>query len=83
MGGNAPKKTTRAKLPPLPPPSIQPLRPDFTNHKKKKDKNDHEVVEGRKGLLSKEAEPQKGAKQARITQTLVDKRSDSQVGVLA
>ena len=55
VGGNAPKKTTRAKLPP-PPPSIQPLRPDFTNHKKKKDKNDHEVVEGRKGLLSKKAE---------------------------
>ena len=40
-------------------------------------------MEGGKGPLSKEVEPQKGAKQARVTQTLVDKRGDSQVRIPA
>ena len=47
------------------------------------DKKGHEIVEGGKGPLSKEDKPQKGAKQARVTQTLVDRRGDSHVGTLA
>ena len=47
------------------------------------DKKGHEIVEGGKGPLSKEDKPQKGAKQARVTQTLVDKRGDSQVRIPA
>lgn len=41
------------------------------------------MVEGGKGHSSQEAEPQKGAKQARVTQTVAGKRSDSQVWSLA
>ena len=41
------------------------------------------MVEGGKGPLSKEVEPQKGAKQARVTQILVDKISNFQVGIPA
>ena len=41
------------------------------------------MVEGGKGSLSKEVEAQKGVKQAKVTQILVDKRGDSQVGILA
>ena len=81
VGGNALEEATQAKL--LPPPSTQPLRLDPTDHKRKRDQKDPKVVEGGKSPLSKEVEPQKGAKQARVRQTLVDKRSDSQVGVLA
>ena len=33
--------------------------------------------------MAKETKPQRGAKQARVTQTLVDKRGNSQVGTLA
>ena len=40
-------------------------------------------MEGGKGPSSKEAKLKKGAKQAKVTQTLVDKRSDPQVGILA
>ena len=47
------------------------------------DKKGHEIVEGGKGPLSKEDKPQKGAKQARVTQILVDKISNCQVGILA
>ncbi|KAK9986691.1 hypothetical protein SO802_031642 [Lithocarpus litseifolius] len=39
-------------------------------------------MEGGKGPLSKEDEPQKGAKEARVIQTLVDKKSDSKVRTL-
>jgi len=41
------------------------------------------MVEGGKGSLSKEVEALKGLKQAKVTQILVDKRGDSQVGILA
>ena len=76
-----PEKTIHAKLPP--PLPTQPLRSDPTDHKRKGDQKGHKVVEGGKGPLSKEAELQKGAKQARLTQTLVDRRGDSQVGTPA
>ena len=41
------------------------------------------MVEGGKGHFPKEAELQKGAKQAKVAQTLADKRGDTQIGVLA
>ena len=37
------------------------------------------MVERRKGRRPKEVKLQKGAKRVRVTQTLVDRRSDSQV----
>ena len=41
------------------------------------------MVERRKGRRPKEDELQKGAKRVRVTQTLVDRRSDSQVEAAA
>ena len=38
-------------------------------------------MEGRKGPFPKEAELQKGAKQAKVAQTLADKRAKSQIWV--
>ena len=40
------------------------------------------MAEGRKGPSPKKAEAQKGAKQATVTQTLVEKRGDSKIGTL-
>ena len=51
--------------------------------KRKRDQRSQEVVEGGKGHFPKEAELQKGAKQAKVAQTLADKRGDIQIGVLA
>lgn len=40
------------------------------------------MVEGGKGHLSKDGEPQKGAKQARVTQIVAEKKGGLQVEVL-
>ena len=48
------EKTTQVQL--LPPPPTQPLQPDLTNHKRKRNQKSHEVVEGGNGPLLKEAE---------------------------
>ena len=76
-GNKVPEKVTQAKLPP--PLPTQPLGADPANHKRKRDQKSQDVVEGGKGPLAKETEPQKGAKQAKVTQTLADKKGDSQV----
>ena len=51
--------------------------------KRKRDQRSQEVVEGGKSPFPKEAKLQKGAKQAKVAQTLADKRGDIQIGVLA
>ena len=80
-GNKAPKKTSQAKLPP-PLPSLPP-RIDPADLKRKRDQRGSGVVEGGKGPFSKKAEHQRGGKQAKVTQTLADKRAESQVGVPA
>ena len=80
-GDKMPEKATQAKLP-LPPPT-QPLQADPADHKRKRGQKSQDVVEGGKGPLAKETEPKKGAKQAKVAQTLVNKRGDSQVGTPA
>lgn len=69
------------KLPP--PPSSLPPRPDLVDRKRKRDQRGPEVVEEGKGPFPKEAELQRGAKQAKVAQTLVDKKAESQIGVPA
>ena len=81
VGDQAPKKNTLAKLPPLP--SFLPPRPDHVDYKRKRDQRGPEAVEGGKGPLPKEAGHQRGGKQAKGPQTLVDKRAKSQIGVPA
>ena len=78
-GNKAPNKTSQAKLPP-PLPSLPP-RIDLADLKRKRDQRGSGVTEGGKGLLSTKAEHQKGGKQAKVTQTLANKRAESQVGV--
>ena len=61
----ASEKTTPAKLPP--PLSSLPPRLNLADHKRKRDQRGPKVVEGGgKGPLSKEAELQRGAKQAKV-----------------
>ena len=69
------EKAIQAKLPP--PPPTQPLQADLTDYKRKKDKKNQYVEKWGKGPLAKEIEPQRGAKQAKVTQTLADRRGDS------
>ena len=79
----APEKNAQAKLPPPRPPPTQPLRVDPANHKRKRDQRNQDLGEGGKGPFPKDVEPQKGAKQARATQNLANKRVETQVRVLA
>lgn len=58
VGGNVLEKAIQTKPPT--PPSIQALRPDPANHKRKRDKKSKEMVEEEKSHSSKEAEPQRG-----------------------
>ena len=69
------EKAIQPKFPP--PPPTQPLWADLTDYKRKKDKKNQYVAKGGKGPLAKEIEPQRGAKQAKVTQTLADRRGDS------
>ena len=79
LGGKEPEKNAQAKLrPPLP---TQPPRVDPVDHKRKRDQRNQDLGEGGKGPLPKDAEPQKGAKQTRMTQNLTDKRAETQVRV--
>ena len=75
------EKTTQVQLPP--PPSSLPPRPDLVDHKRKRDQRGPKVVERRNGPLPKEAEHQRGGKQAKVAQTLADKRAESQVKAAA
>lgn len=62
------------------PPSTQGQCPDLTDHKRKREQKGKEVMEGGKDHLSKDVEPQKRAKQARVTQTVAKKREVSRSG---
>lgn len=77
----APEKTTQAKLPP--PPSSLPPQLDPVDHKRKRDQKGPEAVKEGKGPFPKEAEHQRGGKQAKVAQTWADKRAESQIGVPA
>ena len=64
--------------------------PDPANKKRKQDQKEKEVMEERKNLPPKEAEPYKRGKYARVTQTrsssegvIVYRRGDHQIEVLA
>ena len=83
-----PKKAVQAKLPTFPPTQV--LQPDPANKKRKQDQKEKEVMEERKNLPPKEAEPYKGGKYARVTQTrsssegvIVYRKGDHQIEVLA
>ena len=76
-GENAPGKVAQTRLPtPLP---TQPLQLEPVDLKRKREQKGKEVMEWGKTHPSQEGEAQRGAKQARVGQTRVDKRSDSQV----
>ena len=76
-GENTPEKATQTRLPT--PSPTQPLRLEPIDLKGKREQKGTEVVEGEKTHPSQEGKAQRRAKQARVGQTEVDKRSDSQV----
>ena len=82
------EKAVQSKPPTLP--STHTSQPDHADKKRKQDQKGNEVIEERKTTSTKEAEVQRGGKQAKITQTrsasegvVIDGRGDRQVEVPA
>ena len=87
-GGNVPKKAVQPKPPALP--STQTSQLNLADKKRKRDPKGKEVLEERRNLPSKEAEPQRGGKHARVTETrssnegaIIDRRGDHHIEVPA